>query len=180
MKWLLVVGYVGSIFMANWFIQNVGTQYTPNGPHVIPVGFGLEAPSGVIWVGVALILRDLVQQFLGTRVAIGSMFAGAIASFFVAPALAVASAAGFLLSESADFVAYTPLMKRGMIVAAVFVSGVVGLVVDTAVFLYLAFGSLQFWQGQILGKLWVTIIGAVVIWFLHRRDPEAIPALAPA
>src|SRR5262245_57705443 len=119
MKWLFVVGYVGSIFMANWFIQNVGTQYTPNGPHVIPVGFGLEAPSGVIWVGVALVLRDLVQQFHGTRVAVVSMFIGAVASYFVAPALAVASATAFLLSETADLVAYTPLMKRGMIVAAV-------------------------------------------------------------
>jgi uncharacterized PurR-regulated membrane protein YhhQ (DUF165 family) len=176
----LILGYVSSIFLANWFIQHVGTQYDPAGPHVIPVGFGLEAPSGVLWVGVALVTRDLVQQFFGSRIAVAAMLLGAIASYFVAPSLALASAAGFLLSETADFLAYTPLMRRGLIVPAVLVSGVVGLVVDTVVFLYLAFGSLTFWQGQILGKLWVTLLAALFIWALRRRMPRAIPAIAPA
>src|SRR6478752_5937172 len=111
--------------MANWFIQNVGTQYTPNGPHVIPVGFGFEAPSGVLWVGVALVARDLVQQFLGSRVAVAAIFVGVAASWFVAPALALARAAGFLLSELADFSVYTPLMRRGRIPLAVLASGTV-------------------------------------------------------
>src|SRR4051794_28738632 len=179
-KWVWVAAYIGSIFMANWFIQNVGTQYQPGGPHVIPVGFGLEAPSGVLWVGVALVARDLVQQFHGSRITVAAMGLGAIASYFVAPSLALASAAGFLLSETADFIAYTPLMRRGLLVLAVLVSGIVGLVVDTVVFLYLAFGSLGFWQGQILGKFWVTLIAAGLIWALRRREPRAIPAIAPA
>ena len=77
MKWLLVVFYVGSIFMANWFIGHVGTQFDPNGPHVIQVWPGIYAPSGVLWVGVALVLRDMVQFFLGRRVAVGAMLVGA-------------------------------------------------------------------------------------------------------
>jgi uncharacterized PurR-regulated membrane protein YhhQ (DUF165 family) len=179
-KWLLLGLYVGSIFMANWFVQNVGTQYTPNGPHVIPVGFGFEAPSGVLWIGVALVARDLVQQYLGSRVAIAAMFVGAAASYFVAPALAFASAAGFLLSETADFTVYTPLMRRGRIVLAVFASGVVGLIVDTFVFLMIAFGSLQFWQGQVIGKLWVTLVATGLIWLLRRNIPRTEPVPAPA
>src|SRR6478752_401189 len=138
--------------MANWFIQNVGTQYTPNGPHVIPVGFGLEAPSGVLWVGVALVARDLVQQYFGSRIAIVAMVVGAALSFLVAPALALASATAFLVSEFADFAVYTPLMRRDRFVLAVFLSGTVGLVVDSVLFLGLAFGSLEFLAGQIVGK----------------------------
>jgi len=178
-RWLAVVAYIGSIFMANWFIQNVGTQYTPGGPHVIPVGFGLEAPSGVLWVGVALVARDLVQQFFGSRVAIAAMIIGAALSYFVAPSLALASAAAFLLSETADFLVYTPLMRRDKFILAVFLSGTVGLVIDSIVFLALAFGSLEFLAGQVVGKLWVTIAGAAVLWLIRRREPRAIPEYAP-
>ena len=179
MRWLAVVAYIGSIFMANWFIQNVGTQYTPGGPHVIPVGFGLEAPSGVLWVGVALVARDLVQQFFGSRIAIAAMIIGAALSYFVAPSLALASAAAFLLSETADFLVYTPLMRRDKFILAVFLSGTVGLVIDSIVFLALAFGSLEFLAGQVVGKLWVTIAGAAVLWLIRRREPRAIPEYAP-
>jgi hypothetical protein len=92
--------------------------------------------------------------------------------------LAAASAAGFLLSESADFAVYTPLMHRGRIPLAVLASGVVGLLVDTVVFLTIAFGSLQFWQGQVLGKLWITLIATGVIWLLRRQIPRNEPAVA--
>src|SRR5262245_28787475 len=98
--------------MANWFIQNVGTQYQPGGPHVIPVGFGLEAPSGVLWVGVALVARDLVQQYWGARVAWVAVLLGAFLSYFVAPSLAFASGVAFLVSETADLLVYTPIMRR--------------------------------------------------------------------
>lgn len=179
MKSLAVVLYIGSIFMANWFIQNVGTQYVPGGPHVIPVGFGLEAPSGVLWVGVALVARDLVQQFYGSRIAIAAVVIGAALSYFVAPSLALASAVAFLLSEMADFLVYTPLMRRDKFVLAVFLSGTVGITVDSIVFLGLAFGSLEFLAGQILGKFWATLAGAAVIWLIRRREPRAIPEFAP-
>jgi queuosine precursor transporter len=40
--------------------------------------------------------------------------------------------------------------------------------VDSALFLWLAFGSLQFLAGQIVGKLWMTAL-AVAIIFMWRR-----------
>src|SRR5687767_7096484 len=101
MRWVPVAVYIASIWLANFFIMNVGTQYDPNGPHVIPVGFGFEAPSGVLWVGVALVARDFVQRELGKRMALIAMLVGALLSYFVAPSLALASAAAFLLSETA-------------------------------------------------------------------------------
>jgi uncharacterized PurR-regulated membrane protein YhhQ (DUF165 family) len=177
-KWLLVGSYVGTIFLANWFVQNVGTQFTPDGPHVIPVWPGIYAPSGVLWVGAALVLRDMVHFFLGRHVAIAAIIVGAFLSYFVAPSLALASGAAFLLSETADLLVYTPMVKRGWVVGAVFASGTVGLVVDSVVFLTLAFGSLQFIEGQIIGKLWMTAGASLVIWALRRRYPEAL--LAPA
>jgi uncharacterized PurR-regulated membrane protein YhhQ (DUF165 family) len=177
-RWALAAVYVGTVWLANWFVGHVGTQYTPGGPHVVPVGFGLEAPSGVLWVGLALVVRDLVQQFFGRRFTVGAMLVGAALSYFVAPSLALASAVAFLVSESADFLVYTPLMERGRFVAAVFLSGTVGLIVDTVVFLLLAFGSLQFWEGQVVGKLWVTAAGALALWLIRRRFLRAIPVYA--
>ncbi len=53
---------------ANWLIGHVGTAcVAPHGPCVLPVAPGLMAPSGVMMVGVALVLRDLVQRRLGHR-----------------------------------------------------------------------------------------------------------------
>ena len=37
----------------------------PQGPCLVPVAPGLLAPSGVLTVGAALVLRDVVQRCLG-------------------------------------------------------------------------------------------------------------------
>jgi hypothetical protein len=70
-------------------------------------------------------------------------------------------------------------MRRDKFVLAVFLSGTVGITVDSIVFLGLAFGSLEFLAGQILGKFWATLAGAAVIWLIRRREPRAIPEFAP-
>ncbi|WOI45578.1 VUT family protein [Acidovorax sp. BLS4] len=74
----------------------------------------------------------------------------------------IASTAAFLLSEFADFAVYTPLARRRLVLAVV-ASSTVGLVVDSLVFLWLAFGSLQFLEGQIIGKLWMVLIATPLI-----------------
>jgi queuosine precursor transporter len=83
--------------------------------------------------------------------------------------LVVASTTAFLLSELADFAVYTPLQKRGLVLA-VLLSGIVGLVADSLVFLWLAFGSLDFLTGQIVGKLWTVLLALPAIAWLRRRD----------
>ena len=155
---------------ANWMIGHVGTVCAPNGPCLVPVAPGLMAPSGVLMVGAALVLRDLVQRRLGVEFGVGAIIAGAAISAGVAPpALVLASATAFLLSEFADFAVYTPLARRRL-VAAVIASSIVGLMVDSVVFLWLAFGSLDFLVGQIVGKLWMVLLAVPFVAYLRRRD----------
>jgi uncharacterized PurR-regulated membrane protein YhhQ (DUF165 family) len=166
-----VVLYVFTVVAANWFVQHVGTQAFPGGPHTIPVGFGYRAPSGVLWVGLAFTVRDLVQSSLGRWWTIVAIVAGAALSYAVAPSLAWASAVAFLTSEALDFAVYTPLVERGSLIAAVLLSNTVGLVIDTVVFLRLAFHSLDFWQGQIIGKGWMTLLALLVLPAVRSRWP---------
>jgi len=53
MKYFVFVIFALTIPTANWLIGNVGTVCIPDGPCLIPVGFGLMAPSGVLMIGVA-------------------------------------------------------------------------------------------------------------------------------
>ena len=46
----------------------------------------------------------------------------------------------------------------------------VGLVVDSIVFLWLAFGSLDFLPGQIVGKAWMVLVSIPFVAWLRRRD----------
>ena len=170
------LAFIACIPIANWMIGNVGTVCVPQGPCLVPVwpwgpgGHPLMAPSGVLMIGLALVLRDLVQRRLGRSVAITAIVAGAALSGAVAPPqLIVASAAAFLLSELADFAVYTPLQSRGLMLA-VLASSVVGLVVDSVLFLWLAFGSLDYVAGQILGKLWMVLLALPVVHWIRKRE----------
>jgi uncharacterized PurR-regulated membrane protein YhhQ (DUF165 family) len=163
---------------ANWMIGNVGTKCVPSGPCLVPVAPGLMAPSGVVMIGLALVLRDLVQRRLGAMAAVGAILAGAVISAALAPpALVVASAAAFLVAELADLAVYTPLQRRGL-VRAVLASSLVGLVVDSVIFLQLAFGSLEYLAGQVVGKAWMVLAVLPLVAWLRRRDERI--GLAPA
>lgn len=167
---IFLVLFCLTIPAANWMIGHVGTVCVPHGPCLVPVAPGIMAPSGVLMVGAALVLRDLVQRRLGVEFGIGAIVAGAAISAGLAPpSLVIASAAAFLLSEFADFAVYTPLARRRL-VAAVIASSVVGLVVDSIVFLWLAFASLEFLIGQIIGKLWMVLLAVPFVSYLRRRD----------
>jgi len=155
---------------ANWMIGNAGSVCVPNGPCLVPVWPGIMAPSGVLMVGLALVLRDIVQRRLGPLAGLGAIAVGTLISAMLAPpAIVLASVAAFLLSELADFAVYTPLQRRRF-VTAVFASSVVGLVVDSLVFLHLAFGSLDFLAGQIIGKAWMVLLALPLMHLLRRRD----------
>ena len=168
---LFLVLFALTIPAANWLIGHVGAScVTPQGPCVVPVAPGLMAPSGVMLVGVALVLRDLVQRRLGTALSALAILFGSALSALLAPAsLVIASATAFLLSEFADLAVYTPLARRRL-VAAVVASSLVGLVVDSIVFLWLAFGSLDFLAGQVVGKSWMVLLSIPFVAWLRRRD----------
>lgn len=95
---------------------------------------------------------------------------GAFLSWWLSPRFAVASAAAFALSELADFTVYEPLRRRGWL-RAVTASNLVGLAVDSALFLWLAFGSLDDLAGLIVGKLYMTAAAIVLLWGVRRALP---------
>jgi uncharacterized PurR-regulated membrane protein YhhQ (DUF165 family) len=168
---LFLILFALTIPLANWLIGHVGTNCVgSHGPCVVPVAPGLMAPSGVMMAGVALVLRDLVQRRLGTAISALAIVFGSGLSALLAPAsLVIASATAFLLSELVDLAVYTPLARRRL-VAAVIASSSVGLVVDSVVFLWLAFGSLEFLAGQVVGKAWMVLLSIPFVTWLRRRD----------
>jgi len=164
--------------IANWMIPNVGLVCPPDGPCLIPVAPGLMAPSAVIMAGLALVLRDMVQRRLGVWWSVSAITLGGVLSWWVAePALVLASVTAFLFSELADLAVYTPLQRRRLVLAVV-LSGAVGLCIDTMIFLSLAFGSLDYMWGQIVGKGWMVLLAIPVITWLRRRE-EAL-GMVPA
>jgi queuosine precursor transporter len=166
------LAFLATIPLANWMIGHVGTVCAPNGgPCLVPVAPGLLAPSGVIAAGAALVLRDVVQRCLGLRWSLFAILAGAAVSALVAPrAVVLASTAAFLLSELADLVVYTPLQQRRLVLAVI-LSACCGLMLDSVVFLFLAFGSLDFLAGQVVGKAWAVLVSIPLIRLLRRVAP---------
>ena len=181
--WTAFVLFLASVPFANWLIGHVGTVCVPGGPCLVPVAPGLLAPSGVLAAGAALVLRDAVQRCLGARAALAAVIAGTLLSVGVAPgALVLASGTAFLVSELADFAVYTPLQRRSPVgpkagptlLLAVVASSAVGLVVDSVVFLGLAFGSFDYLAGQVVGKAWAVLFALPAIRLLRRVAP--VPA----
>lgn len=157
-----LAGFIGSIVAANLLIEHMG---------VIGVGFGLAAPAGVLAAGLAFTFRDLTHEAYGWRGAVVAIVAGAWLSWTLSAgvtldgglvSLALASGLAFLLSELADLGVYAPLRRRHWL-GAVLASNVVGLLVDSGLFLLLAFGSLDLLAGQVVGKLYMTALAVVLL-----------------
>jgi queuosine precursor transporter len=160
-----LAAYVGTVYGANWALQKFG---------IVSIGFGLTAPAGVFFAGLALGLRDFVQESLGRAAVAAAIVAGAALSWWLGAnatipsghvSLALASGVAFLLSELADFSIYTPLRER-TVAGGIVASNVVGAAVDSALFLWLAFGSLAFFTGQFVGKTAMTVpaLAALAGW----------------
>ena len=140
------LAYIAVIFAANWAVQRFG---------IVPVGFGLRAPAAVYFVGWPSLCATWCRTSSGAGCRWAAIVAGALVSAAVSPALALASGVAFFCSELADFLVYTPLLARGWVVALI-PANLAGCVVDSLVFLSIAFGSLSLLGGQVLGKAWMT------------------------
>ena len=168
-KLIPFAAFAATIPVANWLIGNVGTTCVPDGPCLIPVGFGLMAPSGVLMIGLALVLRDWLHEAAGWKWSFVAVVVGALLSLiFSPPAIAVASAVAFALAELSDLAVYARLRERGKHVA-VMASQVVGAALDSALFVWIAFGSLQFSAGTTLGKIYAGAAVALVLWIRSRK-----------
>ena len=158
---VLLVGFLATVVVANWLTDRYG---------MVPVGFGFVATAGTYAAGLSFGLRDALHEVAGRWVVLAAIVAGAALSAFVSPSLALASGVAFLLSETADLAVYEPLRQRRW-VAAVVASNLVGAVVDTAVFLYLAgFPIRSALAGQLVGKALMILPALVVVrWARGQR-----------
>lgn len=148
MKHALIAAFLGCILAANY----VTTEYG------MVTMLGVAMTAGTFFAGATFVLRDSLQDTYGKRWTLTLTVAGAALSFAIsAPFIALASGVAFLVAEVSDLAVYTPLRKRGYIRAAV-ASNVVGSLVDTVLFLWIA--GFPVWvalPGQMFGKLLITL-----------------------
>lgn len=161
--------FAATIPFANWLIGNVGTTCIPDGPCLVPVGFGYMAPSGVLMIGIALVLRDLVHEVGGAWMSALAVMVGSLLSLTTSsPNIAIASAVAFGVAEAADLAVYTPLRRRKKWLA-VLSSGAVGSVVDSILFVWIAFGAVDLAAGTAIAKFYASAIVAAVIALFHSK-----------
>jgi uncharacterized PurR-regulated membrane protein YhhQ (DUF165 family) len=194
MSRLYSIAFLACIVAANF----VTTEYG-----MVPVGFGLMATAGTYFAGLTFVLRDSVQDAVRRSLpgrprdrdvalrVMALILAGAGLSYLLAvtvfeadPAflppgvtpvsIALASGVAFLVSELADLLVYTPLRSEGYVRAAV-ASNVVGAVIDTILFLWIAgFVVADAFAGQVVGKVLVTVV--VVVLVLASRGVRRVVA----
>jgi len=168
--------FVGTVWAANYAVAHWGFT---------SVGFGLTAPAGVWFAGLAFTLRDVVHRELGRAYVIAAILIGAGLSILIEAdtkipgghySIAVASALAFLISEFADLSVYEPIREHGWLPALV-ASNIVGFVLDSILFVYLAFGwNSELIQGQIVGKAWMTLAALPVIYGLRKIPGRPVTA----
>lgn len=158
---VFLAAFIATIVGANWALAEYG---------IVNIGFGLSAPAGVYFAGLAFWFRDEVRERIGVRGTFAAIAIGAAVSFWLEDArtFAIASGVAFGISESADALVYEPLRHRSRL-AAVALSNTVGLTLDSMIFLWLAFGSLAFIEGQIVGKLYMTAAAILLITLWRLR-----------
>jgi uncharacterized PurR-regulated membrane protein YhhQ (DUF165 family) len=87
------------------------------------------------------------------------------------PYYVVASVVTFLLAQLVNMAIYTPLARHGFALA-VAVASAVGGIVDSAAFLWIAFGSLDHHILELsLGKIWISVLAVAVILLSRRLTP---------
>lgn len=165
----LAAAFVATVYAANWTLERFGLIELP----VI----GWMAPAGVFWAGLGFGLRDALHEAGGKRWVLGCIALGTALSWWLSDAvtipgghasIAVASGTAFALSELADLAIYSPLRDRQW-VGAVIASNLVGAVIDSALFLWLAFGAVDAMGGQIVGKALMILPALPVVWEVRRR-----------
>lgn len=153
----LVSAYMACIVGANLMLATFGMW---------DFGFG-PVPSGVVLAGLCLGIRDVLHEHSGHRAVLTAITFGGAVSWWIEPSFAVASSAAFVVSELVDMAIYTPMRRRNRWVA-VCVSNTVGSLVDSALFLWLAFGSVSGVVDLTTAKALMVIPVLVVLWFTRR------------
>jgi hypothetical protein len=158
---LAFTGLLTAVYTANYLVQHVGII------RVWP--WHLHAPAGVYMAGLAFLFRDTVQRLGSVVLALLGIACGALLSLAISPTLAGASAAAFAASELTGLVVLALLGR--WLVSAIVAAQVAAAVVDSLLFLWLAFGSVAFWEGQTVGKLTVLAVAFPVVYWWRQFIP---------
>lgn len=101
------------------------------------------------------------------------LIGGVLSLLFAPPNLAAASAVAFTIAELADLIVYARLIGRKPL--AVISSQVIGAALDSAIFVWFAFGSLEFSAGTTLAKIYAGAAVAAFLWIRTKEKLEATP-----
>jgi hypothetical protein len=159
--------YVLLVPLVNWSFAHVPT---------VPMwGGGAWSPMAIV-TGLILVVRDLAQREVGHYIVLPLIIGIAISFAMAPPAIALASAAAFAISESVDWAIFTftkrPLSKRIMISCAVSAP------IDSLVFLY---GADMAVPGILTTSTAITSIasklaGTYVVYLLLKRRERQLAA----
>lgn len=84
----------------------------------------------------------------------------------------------FLIAETVDLLVFTRLRRRGLVLASV-ASSVIGLVLDSLIFVQIAFGNPAYIVGQSIGKAWMVLAALPLLIAIQRaRGRAALPIVA--
>jgi queuosine precursor transporter len=161
------------LYLISIVIANVATAA------LMPLEFGIFIiPVGTLFAGATFIFRDLVQNKYGRKKTylfiVIALVLSATVSFLLGDTLAIvaASALAFIIAESADTEIYTRL--KVSFVWRVFYSGIVGGILDSAVFVVVGMSPIGAgfipWEAvpvailsQVIAKSAVQTAGALIL-----------------
>jgi len=170
--WAALALFLLSIPFANWWLTRYGLW---DAPLIGPV------PSAVWVIGIAFVVRDIGQLGAGRLWAWLAIVAGIAISYVVADArVATASAIAFAWSESTDALVFTPMAARGTgraFLAGVAISGYAASVVDSALFVRIAFGSYAGWWQLTVAKVLFVMLATPIAWLVRQTwmRTDAVP-----
>lgn len=171
------------LYLISIVIANVATAA------LMPLEFGIFIiPVGTLFAGATFIFRDLVQNKYGRKKTymfiVIALVLSATVSFILGDTLAIvaASALAFIIAESADTEIYSRL--KVSFVWRVFYSGIVGGILDSAVFVIVGMSPIGAgfipWEAvpvailsQVIAKSAVQTAGALILG--QMRGFRAVP-----
>ncbi len=154
---LHLASYIALILCINVSFAHVPLVTLPGGEQWPPLSLA---------VGFVFVVRDYAQRRVGHHILWGMIAGCALSWYFASPALAVASAAAFALSELTDWAVFTftgkPFAQR------ILVSSLMSAPIDSLVFLSLVgIATPVAFVTMTVSKL----VGAfIVFYFLYRRQ----------
>jgi uncharacterized PurR-regulated membrane protein YhhQ (DUF165 family) len=158
LRWTLV--YVLLIPFVNWTFAHVPTLPMPDGGFWAPAAF---------FTGLVLVFRDFAQREVGHWIFIPLIIGVAISFVMAPPAIALASALAFAISETVDWAIYTA--SKRTLSQRVMISSLVAAPLDTAAFWYMASFAVEgvFTWSTLLTAIASKLLGAYIVYRLLKR-----------